>query len=793
MASTLTITGCSITTNSITISFSDRVDQTLNSDTSATNPLNYTVYDPAANFPLGTNPPLQAGQTITVSPDGQTVTIPLAQNFNVGDFVLIGVSNIAFATNPGTPALIDDPLSITRQVPGTGGTAQVTKDVEDAIAYPVLTEEIGYRPSPVGMPSAGGGGIPGAGSSSLGQVALKAVSDVLGWKANPSDPRGFLGALTQSFSLTDVEGHVEATWTPRTYAVQTDLGGGITGAQASLYTRAKDALDKALPLLDGLYPLDPEADPEYVKALREMVRSQMSEIVKELGVVGLPSILRIDTYFNILVGQSGKPGEKIEFEPDRVKGTLGDLRNTYGIAFLNNKLSNSVEDEQNITNFRVISDYMTSLLQSWISNRDFFRLGTSKPAFFGTQLVLISRQFNVITETVNELRFALDSVFIGPSERQTLLLEFGDGSAPMFLEDVLEEVESFATEEGPRLLRDGGRISVTNNILPVVQSLQNLVEQAHTPTNLDQLPDGFKTARVRNAIDDLEDQLDALINLIKQVTQELPPPEDQFTIDSILIAEDFEDAGVLSILGKGFDADAAVEIHSAVGVIATPSGSDIFTQFFSAQRIDVVIEDSNVWNDLRTGSHTFTVINPDGESVSVTAPNGITGGANGIQISAARRARASRPIVTGSRVRPSPRRKRSTMVTVGGKSMGAAVPQAAAGSAPSQAASAVPSPGPTPPTATVPAAVVAAVTPQITALQQKHDEIRKDLATLKDDHSVLAQTLTTAQATAKQELSTQIADLQKNHESILQKLEGLGSKLAEFFEKKDNEKKDKKS
>jgi len=797
MASTLTITGCSITTNSITISFSDQVDQTsISGTTSATNPLNYTVYDPAANFPLGTHPPLPAGQSIVVSADGQTVTIPLSQNFNVGDFVLIGVSNIAFATNPGTPALIDDPVSITRQVPGTGATAQVTKDVEDAIAYPILTEEIGYRPSPVGMPSGGGGGISSGGSSNLGQVALKAVSDVLGWKANTADPKGFLGALTQSFTLTDTEGHVEATWTPRTYAVQTDLGGGITGAQASLYTRAKDALDKALPLLDGLYPLDPEADPEYVKALREMVRSQMMEIVKELGVVGLPSILRIDTYFNILVGQSGKPGEKIEFEPDRVKGTLGDLRNTYGIAFLNNKLSNSVEDEQNITNFRVISDYMTSLLQSWISNRDFFRLGTSKPAFFGTQLVLISRQFNVITETVNELRFALDSVFIGPSERQTLLLEFGDGSAPMFLEDVLDEVESFATEEGPRLLRDGGRISVTNNILPVVQSLQNLVEQSHTPTNLDELPDGFKTARVRNAIDDLEDQLESLINLIKQVTQQLPAPEDQFTIDRIDAESTIENqdgsdvvvGGVISIFGKGIDTDAAVELHSAVAIVATPSGTDVFTQFFSAQRIDVVIEDATLWFELQSGSHTITVVNPDGESVSVTAPNGITPDVGGVVIAAARSAQASTP--TAKRAAPPLRRKRPTVFTVGGKPVGPAAAKAApAPAAPASAApkvsSAAPSANPTAAsTATVAAAVATAVTPQITALQQNHDEIRKDLATLKDNNTLLAQTLTTAQAAAKQELSNQIADMQKNHESILQKLEGVGAKLAELFEKK---------
>ena len=524
----LTITDCRATTSSITIFFSDPVDHTSTgpASTNATNPNNYTVFDPDSTaFATPDHPP-----SITVGADGKTVTIPFAApTFNPGDSVLVVVTNIALATNPGTPALEGGPVTIAREVPGKGGIGRITRDVEDAIAYPILTEEVGLPPSAVAAPMTGVPGAP-AGGLSLGQVAARAVTDALGWKVNASDPKGFVGALTQSFTLTEVEGHTEATWVPRTYAVQTDLGGGITGAQASLYSRAKDALDKSLPLLDGLYPLDPEADPEYVKALREMARSQMSEIVKELGALGGPSVLRVNTYFQILLGQtriSFAPGvTKVEFNPDRVKGTLGSLRDTYGIFFTNNPLSNSIEDEQDITNFRVISDYMTSLLQSWISNGQFFVLGPpSQPAFYGTQLVLISRQFSVITETVNEVRFALDSVFIGPSERQTLLLEFSDGSPPMFLEDILQEVANFAADEGPRLLRDGGRIAVTNNILPVVQTLENLVEQAHDPVNINHLPDGFRTVRVRNALDDLDDQLTTLSNLVQQVGQIIPVEE----------------------------------------------------------------------------------------------------------------------------------------------------------------------------------------------------------------------------------------------------------------------------
>ena len=191
----------------------------------------------------------------------------------------------------------------------------------------------------------------------------------------------------------------------------------------------------------------------------------MTEIVKELGTVGGPSILRVNTYFKILLGQqhiSFNPPTQPEFDPDKVKGTLGELRDTYGIYFLNNPFSNSIEDEQDITNFRVISDYMTSLLQSWISNGKFFDLSSTDSNFFGTQPVLLSRQFSVIGETVNEVRFTLDSVFIGPWERQTLLLQFAPQTnlPAMFLEDILREIEDFASGEGPRLLQDGGRISV---------------------------------------------------------------------------------------------------------------------------------------------------------------------------------------------------------------------------------------------------------------------------------------------------------------------------------------------
>ena len=337
---TLKVTGCKVETTSIRVYFSDDVDVSNNplDANSALNLSNYIVFAPVSGLTTTTS----LGSNWTGSPENNKTVVldaPVGFAFEPGEFVYVTVENVAAQDN--TISSIDH-QSVSGKVPGGASPQRTTRDVEDAISYPVLTEEVAYRPSPVGIPTTGAGGIAGPGGSNLGQVALQAVTDVLGWKANTADPKGFIGALTQSFTLSDVEGHVEATWKPRSYAVQTDLGGGITGAQASLYMRAKDALDQSLNLLDGLYPLNPEADPEYVKALREMARSQMTEIVKELGVVGLPSILRINTYFSILLGQkvAQLSAGDVHLNPDLVSGTLGKLRDTYGIYFRGNELNN---------------------------------------------------------------------------------------------------------------------------------------------------------------------------------------------------------------------------------------------------------------------------------------------------------------------------------------------------------------------------------------------------------------------------------------------------------------------
>jgi hypothetical protein len=163
---------------------------------------------------------------------------------------------------------------------------------------------LGYPPSPVadgGATARGGAGRNGT----LGPIVNKAIQDVLGWKVKAGDATGFIGALNQSFQLKTVEGAVVSTWNPRSYVVQSDLNGGITGAQASIYTMAKTLVDQMLPLIDGLYPLDPAANLEDVAALKDVVTSQLTNFCSEIGYLGGPRVLRVQQYLSLLGYGSG--------------------------------------------------------------------------------------------------------------------------------------------------------------------------------------------------------------------------------------------------------------------------------------------------------------------------------------------------------------------------------------------------------------------------------------------------------------------------------------------------------
>jgi hypothetical protein len=411
-----------------------------------------------------------------------------------------------------------------------GGGGAAPPATQDFAAFPVLTEEV----SAAQLPTAG------APPSAVGQTVEAALREALGWRPRPNDPRSFSAALVQSFDRHEVEGHTESTWTPRTYAAQVtaDLG-AITGAQASVYSRARVALDAALPLLDGLYPLDPAADPQDTEAIRSIIRSELNELVTELGVEGGPRISRVDDLLELLLRNPVATSV-----PTTVLGHLGQLEDRFGLS---SARVQSIEEEEDLTNFLILVDYVREIDTSWQARRTSFDPTSNAIPFLGTQLVLLSRSLAVTAESVAEVGFTLDSVFLGAAERLAIRLTFpatdlttgtstltdsrGDplvvpGSTPsILLGELLSWVERVAAEEGPRLLQDGGKDGASA-LTPVLDRLRALVRASLVDTGSgpnkglqppDSLPTGYATARVQRALSELAKYLDDSADLARRI------------------------------------------------------------------------------------------------------------------------------------------------------------------------------------------------------------------------------------------------------------------------------------
>jgi hypothetical protein len=409
-----------------------------------------------------------------------------------------------------------------------GGRAAI-----DLQAYPVLTEAM--PPGMLSPTTRTGSAATVGGTSALGQAADRAIREVLSWRTKSDDAKGFITALGQAFDLKEVEGHTEFTWTPRSYTVQTDMG-AVTGAQASIYTRAKVALDQSMPLLDGLYPLVPNVEAQDLATIQSVVRSQFTSLVNEFGTVGGPRVSRVDELFELLIGPVDPDAPRIK-PLDIVRGSLGLVKKRFG---LDRSFVTTVDDEQNLTNYLILVDYVIGLDYSWIHDKEYFIRNGVTPGFspfFGTQLVLISRALDVVGQAVQDAYFAMDSVFMGDAERQIAQLDFANlqvkvpdprtgapelhtfkpGTSGLFVAELLDWIDRAATDELPRLLQDAGKDGLESLEL-VTDRLRRFAHGAIVPPqNAPSLPPGYYTPRVKRAMQLLADGLDETYKLAVQL------------------------------------------------------------------------------------------------------------------------------------------------------------------------------------------------------------------------------------------------------------------------------------
>jgi hypothetical protein len=312
---------------------------------------------------------------------------------------------------------------------------------------------------------------PAVGSSSatpgdVGPQVSAALRDVLGWRPRVQDPKAFVDALSASFHLDTVEGHVQATFVPRGYAVQADLG-AVSGGQASLYRRADVMRTEMLRILDGLKALRTDGDSDDMESYRILVRTAVQRLVDEMGAAGGPRITMVDSYFRALTGLPRRSSASPT--ADTIAGQLGALRDRFGLIDDN---VNTVEEEGARTALWTLVDMVTDLRRSWNLQAPLFE-NANGTGFIGTDLVRISRLMEATADQVTEVESALDSVLISLSERRTI--DVNDSG--LTLDGLLTWIRAFLTEEGRQIAQDTGRDGIVSSLAPTVRVLAREVRQ----------------------------------------------------------------------------------------------------------------------------------------------------------------------------------------------------------------------------------------------------------------------------------------------------------------------------
>ena len=377
--------------------------------------------------------------------------------------------------------------------------------------YPLLTEEVTY-PTPS---TPGPSGVPGGPPSSIGQMVSAAMRDVLG--VRPKDAKSFVAAINQSFTGVEVEGRTDYSWGARTGMLAPSDSGAYGVVQASVYSQANATITQALTLIDGLYAIRVDVDPKDVEAVRSVVKTRLNEILTELGQENGPRFQNVDQLFTILTGVT--PGQTAAVST--IGGLLARFRRIFGLEPARVR---TVDEERNVTNFQVLVDAINALRITWADQRRYFSLTGDPRAPLSTRLPRLWRHLDFIAERLQQVYFIMDSVFLGPAERQVIELDFNLplGQDKMFLSDLLAWLADVAAGGGRALIDDGGREGVRTFASTIAQ-LQMLFTAATQQSPTSGIPPAYFERRVQDGLKVLVNELNRTLSIANGIASRPRP------------------------------------------------------------------------------------------------------------------------------------------------------------------------------------------------------------------------------------------------------------------------------
>ncbi len=323
---------------------------------------------------------------------------------------------------------------------------------------------------------------------------LQCWQEVTEWALQNPLPDQAAGTRPLPLSLTSEE--------PATVEFRSPI---MTGAQAALFHRTRAILTRVIPILNEHVSLRADLDPDRFQAVRAIIRTELEELMRELNRTGGPRVARADALFESLLGPHS--------ETSSLAGQMQRLRDEMG---LDRERADTVEEEWQETNFRILLDYIELLRRSWQETREvFLRDESSQANTPSKQLVELMRTLAIMTQSVREVKAVLDSVMVGPAERQNAILTIAD-TPSMSVADLLDWIEQFGASEGPHLIADAG-LAALEVVAARLTLLCKLLNSGLLDVPADRLPAGYRDPRVRQALQRLADHIKQTIALARPV------------------------------------------------------------------------------------------------------------------------------------------------------------------------------------------------------------------------------------------------------------------------------------
>lgn len=385
-----------------------------------------------------------------------------------------------------------------------------------------------------GIPASGGPGVTAAPSASA--MVSAQMRAVLGRSTGSGGVAGTLAALDRSFQQVDDDRSSSWVWQPQSYAVQSDIGAGVTGEQASLARLAASVGTEILPLVSALSPLVPEAtvNPDEIDAAKVIFAQTWPAFATELATDGGPRIMRAQRLLSdaatqlvnlgMLLGMyAASTTEPIGFDP--LTGPW-PKPNRQGVV--------TGDDEANYTNFVIASDRIHLVMNRWVKlyGPEGSVLGNEDRGFLVT---LLQRAIEATGEAADDVYAALDSVNLGRDEREVTYVpgtdpsNSGNGPGLLSVEDILSWASEFPQQEATALLQDAGNVGITS-IAARAKGLSTAIGYLYafatnpSPPAAPRRPVGLTHPRVIYALDLLQDALtDVLSNMTAPALQYTPP------------------------------------------------------------------------------------------------------------------------------------------------------------------------------------------------------------------------------------------------------------------------------